>query len=83
MVKVPVRGDVTVFAAMEKATVPLPLPLAPDVIVIQAALLVAVQLQPVVVETVELLELAAAVGLNEVGDALNEQAAAAWVTVTV
>ncbi len=83
MVSVPVRGDVSVLAAMENATVPLPLPLAPEVTVSQEALLVAVQLQPVVVVTVALLEPAAAVGLNEVGDTVNKQGAAAWVTVTV
>ena len=41
-------------AATEKLTDPLPLPLAPAVIVIQAALLAAVQAQPVVVETLVL-----------------------------
>jgi hypothetical protein len=34
------------FAAIKKPTVPLPLPLAPDVTVIHAALLAAVQAQP-------------------------------------
>ncbi len=77
------RGEVAVLAAIENATEPLPLPVAPEVTVSQEALLVAVQLQPVVVVTVALLEPAAAVGLNEVGDTANEQGAAAWVTVTV
>ena len=72
MVKVPVRGDVAVFAAMENATVPLPLPLAPAVIVSQVALLVAVQVQPVAVVTVALLVPATAVGLSEVGDTVKE-----------
>ncbi len=84
-VSVPVRDEVPVFAAMEKATVPLPLPLTPDVMLSQVALLVAVQLQPVVVVTLALLELAAAVGFSEIGETVNEQggAAPAWVTVTV
>ena len=83
MVSVPVLGEVDVFAAIEKATVPFPEPLAPDVMVSQEALLVAVQAQPAVVVTVALLELAPAAGLKEVGDTLKEQGAAAWVTVTV
>src|SRR5436190_768054 len=45
MVSVPVRALVPVFAATEILTVPFPLPLAPAVIVIHAALLVAVQVQ--------------------------------------
>ena len=83
MVSVPVRGDVSGLAAMENATVPLPLPLAPEVMVNHASLLVAVQVQPVVVVTVALLEPAAAVGLSEVGDTVKEHGAAACVTVTV
>ena len=81
----PVRGAVAVLAAMVKATVPLPLPLAPDVIVSQESLLVAVQVQPVVVVTLLLLELAGAAGFSAVGDTVNVQGtgAAAWVTVTV
>ena len=73
------------FAAMEKATVPFPLPLAPDVIVSQESLLVAVQVQPVVVATLALLELAVATGFSEVGETVNVQGtgAAACVTVTV
>ena len=38
---VPLRAVVLVLAAIEKLTVPLPVPLAPAVIVIQAALLTA------------------------------------------
>ena len=45
-VSVPVRGAVLVFAAMVYATEPLPLPDAPELIVIHAALLVAVHAQP-------------------------------------
>ena len=71
------------FAAIEKATVPLPLPLAPDVMLSQEALLVAVQVQPVVVVTLALLDPAVAAGFNEVGDTVNVQATPACVTVTV
>ena len=68
MVSVPVRGVVAVLAAIEKATVPPPLPLAPEVIVSQEALLEALQVQPVAVVTVALLEPALAVGLSASGD---------------
>jgi hypothetical protein len=44
-VSVPLRAA-PVFAATVKATVPLPLPVAPDEIVMKVALLVAVQAQP-------------------------------------
>ena len=85
MVSVPVRGDVAVFAAIEKATVPLPLPLAPEVMVNQESLLVAVQLQPAAVVTLLLLEPAAAPGFSVVGETVKVQGggAPAWVTVTV
>jgi hypothetical protein len=46
MVAVPMREVVRVFAATVSATVPLPLPLAPLVTVIQGVLLAAVQAQP-------------------------------------
>jgi len=75
MVNVPVRGDVDVFAAMENATVPLPDPLAPDVIVSQEALLVAVQLHPDVVVTLALLEPAVAAGFSESGETVKLQGA--------
>ena len=82
-VSVPVRGEVAVLAAMAKATVPFPLPLAPDVIVSQESLLVAVQVQPVVVVTLALLDPAVAAGLNDVGETVYVQATPACVTVTV
>jgi len=66
-VSVPVRGELEVFAATLNVTVPLPFPLAPEVIVNQEVLLVAAHVQPAVVETVELAELAAAAGLKVVG----------------
>jgi hypothetical protein len=49
-VRVPVRGA-PVLAATVKPTLPLPEPLAPDVTVIQDALLVAVHVHPAVVVT--------------------------------
>jgi hypothetical protein len=54
IVSVPERELVPVLAATEKVTVALPVPLAPAVMVIQAAPLVAVQLQPLLVATLEL-----------------------------
>ena len=75
MVKVPVRGDVAVLAAMEKATAPFPLPLPPEVMVSHGALLVAVQLHPPPVVTLLLLELAAGPGASVAGDTVNEQGA--------
>ena len=44
-VTVPVREEVDVFSAIERLTVPFPVPLAPPVTVIQPALDVAVQEQ--------------------------------------
>ena len=52
MVSVPLRALLLVLAATEYATVPLLLPDAPEVTVIQLALLMAVQAQPEVEETV-------------------------------
>ena len=77
------RGKVVVLAASEKAVVTVPLPVDPDVIVSHELLLVAVQEQPLVVVSVALPVPAVDAGLREVGDTLNEQAAPAWVTVTV
>ena len=51
IVSVPLRALVVEFAAAENATVPLPEPLAPDVIVNHESLLAAVQLQPASVVT--------------------------------
>jgi len=47
MVNVPTRCVVVVFAATEYVTVPLPVPFAPDTIVIQLTLLTAGQAHPV------------------------------------
>jgi hypothetical protein len=46
MVTLPVREDAVVFCVIERLTVPLPVPLAPVVTVIQDALEVAVQEHP-------------------------------------
>ena len=46
IVTLPVRDDVVVFCAIEMPTAPLPVPLAPEVTVIQAAFEVAVQEHP-------------------------------------
>ncbi len=54
MVIVPVLEDVLLFDPTEKLTVPFPEPLAPAVMVIQVALLVPVQLHPVVAVTLTL-----------------------------
>lgn len=51
--KVPLRCDELVDGATVNATLPFPLPLDPDVIVIHAALLCAVQLQPAALVTAD------------------------------
>ena len=75
MVSVPVRLPVPVFAATEYSTVPLPLPLLPDVIVIQLALLAAVQVQPVPAVTATLPVAALAVKDRLAGAMVYEQPA--------
>ena len=67
MVAVPVRGVVTVLAATDRATVPLPLPLAPLVTVSHDAVLAAVQAQPVGLVTDTLAAWPAATALVEPG----------------
>jgi hypothetical protein len=82
-VSVPVRDDVEVLAATVNATEPLPLPDAPLVTVIHAALLLAVQAQPLVVVTA-IVELSPAAGEFQLAGAIeNVQGAPAWVTVKV
>jgi len=62
----------------------LPLPDAPALMVIQASLLVADQLQPVPAVTVTVPVVAAdVVRFDEVGAIVNVQGAPAWVTVKV
>lgn len=65
MVKVPVRAVVLLLAAMENATVPLPVPLAPEVTVIhEGALLTAVHVQ-IAFEVVKVTVLVVAAALVE------------------
>jgi hypothetical protein len=80
---VPKRGDVAVFAAIENATTPLPLPAPPEVIVSHESLLAAVQLHPAAVVTLALDDPPAAAGLSDDGDTLNVQGAGAPACVTV
>ena len=67
MVAVPVRAVVTVLAATDRATVPLPLPLAPLVTVSQDAVLAAVHAQPVGLVTDTLAAWPAATALVDPG----------------
>jgi hypothetical protein len=65
-------------------TVPLPLPFAPELIVIHASLLTAVQLHPVPAVTVtEPVAAADDVRLDAVGEIVKVHDAPAWATVNV
>jgi hypothetical protein len=75
IVSVPVRADVPVFAVVLYVTVPLPVPLAPAVTVIQVALLVAVHVQPVCVVTLTVELPPAAGSASVVGATVNVQGA--------
>ena len=66
-----------------KVTVPFPLPLAPLLIVSQAALLAAVQAHPLAAVTAVVDEPAAEVSERDVGDTPKLQLTPLWVTVTV
>ena len=81
-VSVPVRWAVDVFAVALKVTVPLPLPLAPPLMVSQAALLVAAHVQPLAAVTAVVDEPAAEVNVDEVGDTPKVQLIPLCVTVT-
>jgi hypothetical protein len=81
MVIVPARCG-PVFAATENWVTPLPLPLAPEVIVIHVALLVAVHAQPVKAVTFTLPVPPLAMKLWVVGLMVNKQPEL-WVTVKV
>lgn len=84
MVKVPLRCAPVVLAAMEKVTVPFPVPLAPEVIVIQFALLTAAQGQiPLEAFTFTLFVVAAAFTVVLLADSEYEQTTLAWLTVYV
>ena len=83
-VSVPLRGDVDVFAATRNATAPLPLVLgpAPDVIVIQDALLEADQTHPEGIVTDTTRDPPVASKDSAVDDTVAVHAAPAWVTVS-
>jgi hypothetical protein len=66
--RIPVRGEAAVFGSIENATVPLPIPLTPVVIVSQESLLVAVQLQPAAVVTLALVAPPFAAVLTAIGE---------------
>ena len=83
IIRVPVRCDALVLGATVKVTGPGPEPVAPAVTVIQAALLAAVQLQPVVVVTVADPLPPAAVTVCAVGEIENVHAEAFCVTAKV
>src|SRR6185436_5903939 len=68
MVIEPLREAVPVFWATEYATVPFPVPDAPEVMVIHGVVVAAVQLQPVWVVTATVPVPAAAVKLGELGE---------------
>ena len=83
MDRVPERCAVLVLGATVKLTEPLSDPLAPEVTVIQVALLTAVQLHPVEVVTV-VDPVPPAAGTDWVdGEIENEHAVPLWVTVNV
>jgi hypothetical protein len=83
IVKVPLRAAVVVFAAALMPTVPLPLPLAPDVTLNHVSLLAAVHGQPVPAVTLTVPVPPAAVIAWLVGLIAYVHAAAAWLTVKV
>ena len=83
IVSVPVREVVVVFAATSYVTEPLPVPVAPALIVIHATLLVALHAQPVAAVTVTVPEPATSDTLADVGAIVGVQGAAAWFTVKV
>ena len=83
IVRVPVL-EAPGFAVTLYATVPLPVPLAPDVMVSHAAFDVADQLQPALPVTVTVPVVAAdVVRFTDTGAIVNAHGAPAWVTVKV
>ena len=77
------RWDVDVFAVALNVTVPLPLPLAPPLMVSHPALLVAVHVQPVAAVTFVVDDPAAEVSVRDVGETPKVQEMPLWVTETV
>ena len=82
-VSVPVRGVVAVFGATLYVTEPLPLPVAPALIVIHASLLVAVHAQPVDVATATVPVPPPDVTLADAGEIVGVQIIAACVIANV
>src|SRR5688500_11325360 len=86
MVSVPVRAA-PVFAVTLKLTAPLPLPLAPAVMLIHEALLVVVHAQPLAVDTVTGAPTPAVAATDSLVGAIENAhvagAGAAWLTVNV
>lgn len=80
---VPILPTVVELAAAVNATLPEPVPPVPPEIVIHALPLVAVQLQPGVVVTVTVPPPPVAGTAWLVGEIVNEQGAAPWLTVNV
>ena len=83
IVTVPVRDVVPVFAATSYVTDPLPLPVAPALIVIQAALLVAVHAHPLPAVTVTVPLTVVEATLADAGAIVGVHGAPACVTVKV
>ena len=80
IVNVPVRGVLAPLAAIDSDTVPVPLPVAPPVIVIQGSALVAVHEQPPTEVTVMVPGEAPAATERLVDESVNVHAGAACVT---
>jgi hypothetical protein len=83
IVSVAERAVVVGFAVTLYVTDPLPLPVAPALMVIQAALSVAVHAHPVTAVTATVFVLAAKPTLADTGAIVGAQGAPAWVTVNV
>jgi hypothetical protein len=83
IVSVPLRGEVTVLASTVNDAVPLAVPLAPAVTVIQLALLTAVHAHPVTADTVADPEPPVAAALSDDGEIEGVQGAPASLTVNV
>jgi hypothetical protein len=83
IVSVAERAVVVGFAVTLYVTDPLPLPVAPALMVIQAALSVAVHAHPVTAVTATVFVLAAKPTLADTGAIVGAHGAPAWVTVKV
>jgi hypothetical protein len=73
IVRIPLRGVLPEFAATLYVTVPLPVPAAPALIVIQETLLVAVHAQPVPAETAADPVKPVAATFDDAGETVGEQ----------